>query len=63
MSDALLTMLVTELTFQDDTSELKEEAVWNTAREEMGENEGANNRQAKGRLGGQTHCFPCWRRS
>ena len=40
--DALPPMLVTELTSQLDRSELKEEAWRNTAREEMGESEGAH---------------------
>ena len=37
--DALKTVLLTELTSQDDRSELKEEAPLNTAQEEMGESE------------------------
>ena len=57
-------MSVTELTFQLDKSELKEdskeEAELNTAREKMGESEGTSTRQAKGRLGGGTHFHTCW---
>ena len=58
--DALVRMVVTELTSQLDRSELKEEAQLNTAREEMGEREGTSIRQAKGKLGGGTHCLACW---
>ena len=58
--DALNAMLVTELTSQLDRSELKEEALENTAQKEMGESEETGPRQAKGRLGGGAH-WRSWR--
>ena len=48
-TDALLLMIVTELTSQLDRSELKEEAPLNTAREEMGQSEEAASRREAGR--------------
>ena len=56
---AVYYMSVTELTSHDDRSELKEEACQNTARGGVGQIKNARSRQAKGRLGGGTHCSPC----
>ena len=58
LRDALLSMSVTELTFQLDRSELKDEASLNTARE-MCESEGQAARKAKGRLRLEAHFSPC----
>ena len=59
--DALLFVLVMELTSQLDRLELKDEAYWNAAQDEMSQSEDkACTRQGKGRLGGGTHCS-AWR--